>query len=628
MKLALRDNNSILKRPWLLVSIAISFIAMVVMMLGFHYTDSDAYITWSVELLDCVFGKTDVEFYEYSVLNPRCDWPLTCDKTIPMLIPLAVWNFPVWVVHQITGEMYVNGTWEIAWMKLGFAACAIWIAVECSRIVKKVRPDSDSLLVYPLIFGSADLLISTMYAGQDEIVYLAAFVAAMRCLIYDKRIPFVIFSSIAVALCPEMLLPVLILIVFHEKRIWAIALEVICSYIPSAVFSFAYRNNETFHKYSMVQPSLMKELFNTGISFDQTIGVVPLFIIVFCLLLFYSFTKKNIEENKYDMIWIMAVLMTSLTLLASGGLMDFFYRSLLYVPFVVMLIVASRQKLETNLILFGLYSWVRVWLCCLNNFPQNMSSHYLSFENEFTQRLQSYYGYLVLSKFIGSKMSVMLNTGVFSAVCIALAIVIFTVNYKSRQDREIVILKLNKDIITLIVGLAMPLLLVAFGFMCYRTYQCTYSNNYYKYIRFGDCYREDPEELITEYGYINGGNIDIYPRAIVYGDNVCSSMCNDAGGYRHVYSGGMTYGPYLLLCEGDYQISIYGMNMTYADFDITYLVDGVPYTIDKNNIEVTDSRISYEISLEESVSNVEIRVFNNNTDDVAIEAIEISGGNI
>ncbi len=623
MTLALKSKNSLFKRPWLLVSIVISLLVMVVMILSFHYTDSDAYITWSVELWDCIFGKTDVEFYEYSVLNPRCDWPLTCDKTIPMLLPLAIWNLPVWVIHQITGEMLVNGTWEIAWMKLGFAACIVWIAVECSRIVKKVRPEADNLLVYPLVFASADMLISTMYAGQDEVIYLAAFVAALRCIIYNQKKLFVVFSAISVMLSTEMLLPVLLLVVFHEKRIWAMAIEVFCTYIPNLIFNFAYRNNETFHKYSMIQPDLLKELFGTGISFDQTIGVVPLFIVVFCLLLFYAFTRQYNEENKYDILWIMAVMMTSLTLLASGGLLGYFYRSLLYVPFVIVLIVSSRQMIQTNLVLYGLYSWVRVWICCITDFPQNMSTHYLSFVNGYTQRLQYYYGYMTLSKFIGSKLPIMLNAGFLTAVALALAGIIFAVNFKSRQDREIVIFKANKDIVTLVVNMAMPLLLLAFGFMCYSSYKNTYAMDYLKHIRYGDCYRAKPEDRIEDYGYINGGNIDIYLHEILYGDNVCSFMCNDVDGVRHIYTGGFSFGPYLYLCEGDYRISIYGTNMGVADFDITYNEDGNPLLIEKNDIEVTDNLITYTISLNDTTSNIEIRVFNNTFEDVILEGIDI-----
>ncbi|MCQ2516066.1 MAG: hypothetical protein MJ094_04305 [Saccharofermentans sp.] len=593
------------------------------MMFGFHYLDSDMFITWSVEFWDCVFGKTDVEFYEYTGMNPRGTFPMPCDKSIPMLLPLAIWNFPVWIAHQISGEILVNGIWDIAWLKLGFFACTIWIAFECSRIVKKIKPEADDLLVFPLIFSSADILISTMYAGQDEIVYLAAIIAALRCVVFNQRILFCVFSTIAVTLCPEMLIVVVLLVLFHEKRLWAILLEVVCTYIPSLVFSIAYKDNIPFHEHSMIQPSLMKELFSTGMSFDQAIGRVPLFIVVYCLLLFYAYIKKNSDENKYDIIWILAAATISLTLLSSGGMIDYFYRSLLYVPFCVMLIVISNQNLQSNLILFGLYSLVRGWICCSINFPQVMSSRYINLDNIYTQRLQYYYGFLILSKYVGSKVSIMLNLGFITAVGLALAIIVLTINFKSRQNNQIELFNVNKDVITLIAGMVMPIFLLAFVYMCYSSYKNTHDMEYHKTIRFGDFYKLDPEERINDYGYFNGGNIDFYLNEIVYGDTVCSITSNDANGMRHIYYGGSSFGPYLFLCEGNYQVSIYGSNLSAADFDITYNPDGIPYPIEKNNITIADDCITYDFVLEDITPSVEIRVFNNNAEEIILNSIEI-----
>ena len=62
------------------------------MVFMFNYVDGEVYASWSAELLDCVFGKTDMNFYDYSALNLRVDKPVYygCDKTILMMIHLAV----------------------------------------------------------------------------------------------------------------------------------------------------------------------------------------------------------------------------------------------------------------------------------------------------------------------------------------------------------------------------------------------------------------------------------------------------------------------------------------------------------------------------------------------------------
>ena len=92
------SNNAFIKRPALLISIVLSFVCIFVMMFCFRYSDIKAYQVWSLEFLDCVFGKTDVEFYQYTYMDPRESlMPMPCDHSILTMLPIIIWDIPLWI---------------------------------------------------------------------------------------------------------------------------------------------------------------------------------------------------------------------------------------------------------------------------------------------------------------------------------------------------------------------------------------------------------------------------------------------------------------------------------------------------------------------------------------------------
>ena len=617
MKLKLRDKG-LLGRPWLLFSIIVSLACAFFMMFVFNYIDTEAYLSWSVELLDCIFRKTTMGFYEYSGLSVREVSPYVgiSDKSIPMLLPIAIWDIPVWIAHEITGNMIVTGFWELMWMKLGFMFCIILTAIESAKIVKTVNPDADHLLVYPLIFASFDILCSTMYAGQDEIVYLLMLVIALRFLVQDKIKWYLLFASFAVVLNIEMLLPVLIMTAFFEKRIIRLILYMGITYIPTEIFNLLYRNNTTFHEHTLIQPELIKSLFTTDVAFSQEVGNVSLFLFVICVLLFFTFTKKNAQ--KYDLIWIMAVLMISRTLLCSGGLMNFYYRSIMYVPFAVILIVASRQVLNTNLIVYGLYACFRGWMCIITNYPQNMSMNYLTFDNEYVQRVLDKNGWVNMAGFYGSKFGILNNYGIITVVCLALAFVLLFINHRSKVENVYEILNAKKDIVAFAVCLFVPLVIAGFVLMYMK------ADRYSKRICFGstnvNVYTEDFYQL----EYDENEHIHTFPSYIVYEDNICVTAGEDKGEARYLYPhDGMSFGPYIRLYPGTYRVTIAGQNLENAAYDCTYSNGVDLFEIPLEVVSADNTRITYTISVDQTADNVETRIFNQTDEPFILYHIDI-----
>lgn len=483
----------------------VSLTCLFVMMISFNYVDGNSYISWSIELLDRIFGKTEMEFYEYSALNLHTNdaFHYGCDKSILMILPLAIWNIPVWIVHQITGEMIVTGIWDIVWMKFGFLLCIVITAVESAKIVRIIRPDADTSLVYPLLFGSFDVICSTMYASQDEIVYILTLIVAMRHIINNKVKWFLVFSAITVALNPEMVIPILLMILFQENRLLIIMLELLVSVAPMEMFNIIYRNNDAYNEVRVVGDNLVKSLFSADIGLKMGENTVSLFLVVVCLLLFYAFSAKKEKSKSEDLIWIIALVMISMTLLSTGGYINYFYRSIMYVPFIIILILISNQNININLVLYLLYSWCRSWLCICTNIPQNMSTWYITYNNDFTQRILDKSGVLILGQYYGDKYPIIADQGVLSVVCLSLAIVLFFINYGDNQKKRIDMM-LNKDIIVFVSGLFVLVVLAAFGWMIVR------SDKYERLIKFGSNNIAYNEEELGELCYVkNNGIISI-----------------------------------------------------------------------------------------------------------------------
>lgn len=615
MELKLREN-SILRRPWLIASIVVSILCMSVILTGFNYVDGCLTQSWSFQLLDCIFRKTTDEFYIYSesLMDFDC-----CDKTILMMLPVSLWNIPMWIINQVSTSDFATGFGGIIWMKIGYVLCLFVAAHESARIIKTVNPKADYLLVYPLLFGSFDIVDSIMYACQDEIVYLTMLIIALRHLIQGNKRLFLLFSAITVSLNPEMIIPVFLMILFCEKRIIRVLLFSLITYAPSAIVNLIYRNNVVYNKYNWLDRAsdLMRELFTTDVGLSQSMGNISLFLVVVCLLLFFTYTKRLENQSPDEIIWIIAVAMTSMTLLSSGSFMNYFYRSFLYVPFLVLVVLSAKNNLHTNLILFLLYTWIRGWMDLLNAPIQNLSSAYLSFSNEFTRRVFDKSRIVSPGLFVSNKMPILSNYGVMSALCLALAIVIFYINHISNRDKEYVTFKPKKDILVFVTGLFVPGMVFLFNYSMLR------SDIYSKKVFFGSEYIQEFADSAAGFDYTFNNCIYTFPHSIVYEDGICLDNGADEAGYRVIYPEGISYGPYIKLFEGEYRITVSGVNLNLVQFDCTYNDNGVVYPIPVNVITQDYDRIEYTICINGVTENIETRFINNSNDSIELYSVEV-----
>ena len=615
-------GNPLFKRPCLFAALVISFLCALVMMAAFSYIDSRVNTAWSVELLDCIFRKTDMEFYEYSALNLRnaeSPWEtMACDKTVLIMLPLAIWNLPLWIIHEITGVMPVSGFGDVLWMKTGLLLCVVKTALECGKIAKTVNPDSDHMLIYPMIFASFDMLCSTMYFGQDEIVYLMFLAIALRHFVCGKLRRAIIFSTLAVSLNPELLIPVLMMILFYEKRVFIALLYTALTYIPSEAFNLIYRNNAIYHKNNWLDKvgDMMDELFSSDIAFVQDESRVSLFILSICIFLFLVYIWKDRESDSFRLVWAVAGIMTSMSLLSSGDFLSNSYRTLIYIPFLAVLIVVSKTDIRTGLLFYSLYSCVRS-LQCISVSVVTMNMYYISFAGLIGREMPVFDDGMCVGRYYGKIIPLLCNYGLITALCLALAVFIFYINFKSGNKERFKTVKLSKDRLMLVYSLFVPVVLFACAWMLINPdiYDVT--------VRYGSSYIDYYENDLLDKSYRENDGIWFYTDAILYEDNYCLINGEDRDGVRYLYEGGQSFGPYTVLPSGDYRITLFGSNMDTAEFGCSYSNDGLLFAVPDSCILADDDMAVYTLSLETGLGNVEFHVNNFSDEVVSLESIRV-----
>lgn len=613
-------TKELLNRPWVLASLFVSFAVLLFMMFFFNYEDTSTFLIWSVEWLDCLFGKTDMSFVDYTALNLHGGvFPTGCDHSILQILPSSIWNIPVWVIYRLKDKVIIDDLFGRIWFKTGLVICVVFLAREVASIVKIINKEADHILAYPLVFASVDILISTMFAGQDEILYLLTLIISLRMLLLDRKKAFLLFATITVSLYPVMLIPLLAMLVYKEKRVGVILLMTVTTCVPTMVVSVLEKRIPLISRALFIEDDFMRGLYGSGITFNQSLGSVPVVVVVIVILLFYSFVKKN---DDYQMIWTLSALTFAITLLSSDSKLDYFYRSILYVPFCIILLLISKQNISTNALLLAIYSLIRTWISmCI--YKSALSTASLAFGNELTDRMFNNYGYVYVADYYAQKMPVLKNMGLIVAVCIAIACVFLYINYGNNQSRIVNIFNINRDKMVFATTWVTPLIVLIIVNAFYQVSKDSVQEAYNCHLYFGMAHYEEIYNSDSYYSYANKTGVHhFHDRAVV------DSGFYMSGGYddvttRHLPSGGVSYGPYFTLYEGEYQITINGSNLDYADFDCTGFVNDEYQLIDKSNINISENQITYTIELNQQVSGMEFRIFNNNENEVILNEIYI-----
>jgi len=351
----LKEKYSTRTLVFYMIIFSLLIITYAVTVVFFEFRDGQSLNVWSVEFWDVLAYKKLGDFYEYTQQNLRGAAHGVKDGGWLPIIPQIIWNFPIWLTHRNPATTDVTGSFCNAWGKMLYVFCFALLCVYVFKIAKLLTKDIEkSLIAVILTAGSMEAYASIAFAGQDEVIYMLALIIALYCRLKGRKTASLIWSAIAVTLCPLMIITIVAMELFYDKRIWSTIIKAVICMLPNIVFEFAYANDEIYQNVkSFNSIGIFQLMMNTG-TIGTTVGTtcIPAILLIITFFFIY-FTKESDDEVKViaDMGIIMVIM--------SFFMHTLFYRYWLYIPFVAIYIACTNGGVAIKVLLLLLTSVCR-----------------------------------------------------------------------------------------------------------------------------------------------------------------------------------------------------------------------------------------------------------------------------
>lgn len=358
------------ERVLFIACVVLIALSNVVISFFYRYDDIISMTAWSVNFWDALFSGRILDYYTVTAENLRGAVHDVAGASYLTFFPWIIWNIVLYLTHPTTTRPNVTSGISIIWSRLFLYVCLAVLCYFVYRIIVEIKKDElKGLIGAVFVLGSVEVLESVSYAGQDEIVYLAAFVIALWARLTGRKKLSLIMGVISVTLCPIMLLPYLMMEAVYEKRPHFLALNALITLIPTLLFELVYHGNDAYQAAKGFNTTgLFSLMMGVGV-IDVTTGSVQIGFVFLAILFFIAYARKTEESEKSRrVIYYLA---------CTFFVFDFttfqtFYRLLLYVPFFVLLIMTGEKDINLNSLLFALLGSTRIvlTLCyahCMNN---------------------------------------------------------------------------------------------------------------------------------------------------------------------------------------------------------------------------------------------------------------------
>lgn len=408
----------------------------------FSYEDIVSYTTWSVNFWDLLFQGKLGEFYVYAQENLRqAPFEGFCGSYLT-IFPWILWNFPLYLTHPFPEKITVDSMPCILWSKLLLVVCIVGIGVFAYKIVKDIfnLAEEQAWIAVLLSVGGYEIIDSTVYAGQDEVIYIFLFLASLYLLLRGSTKGFLIGTCLSVTVCPIMLIPFLTVFLICEKNIFKLLLGTIFTLTPSLLFEIAYSNDEIYQRTKEINTSGVFECMMNGDLVGTALGNISLVGVALVILFFicYVTEKKEKEEENIFLIYAISI---SFFIICFMAPFNVFYRFGIYAPFWAVLVVLKKNRLNMNVFLMMIISYGRAF-CSFGYSPnpeliltQNWNSKF--FMPEILSRLDGKIKLRATSEMISSTLGDKYFMALFMArtVIFAGALILLVIN-RSKEESE------------------------------------------------------------------------------------------------------------------------------------------------------------------------------------------------
>ncbi|WP_342757093.1 hypothetical protein [Kineothrix sedimenti] len=315
----------------------------------YGYIDLKSLTVWSLNLLDVIYEGRPYEYYAYCAENIYNVDSAYMGSGYLALIPWAIWNIPIWIMQRWFGVVAVGHAWALLYSKIFVVLVEGVMLYYLYKITMYFTGDiKESRMAAYLVFSSPFVLTSIFFAGQTDVVSLCLLTIAVYHLLRKKRAWFIIFAALSIAAKPYVLFAYIAIILLIEKNVWKICAYVLGGGSVTLIFNLIYLNAPMYKESMSGGPTGGQMDALLSVSIDGGIGQkIPLFVVAIVLFYFYMYMKRYDEEKS---IWIVYAASVSFLLFLMLT-MPKTYRMIYIAPFIFILFLYNKEKLQLNLLI-------------------------------------------------------------------------------------------------------------------------------------------------------------------------------------------------------------------------------------------------------------------------------------
>ncbi len=462
-------------RVILIICVILALAGIIPVYITFNYIDAQSLTAWAVNNWDLLIQGRMGDFYTDKIeggmgfargaVHPQIEG----GASFLMFIPQMLWCFPLWITHYFGDNINVGTVGCVMWYKLFLFVMTGVTAYVCFRIVRRLSQDMfRALIAAILVIASVEVLLSTGYTGQDEIVYLAFTMLAIDCLLLKKYKMFIFWSACAVTCCPLIIIPLALALILKEKSILKIGLGMLIMVLPTLVWAIG--SSGMTRTYISQDDQMARVLDYLSIPSATEIKA-SVFVIFLCVLFFACFLKQDVSDRK--LIWYVSLPIIWLSFIAD----TFYYRTLLYIPFLIILITLGNQDdLDLKLLLITVLQYVR-FFTLQANVRISMNTFFVV-DTKWAKNLCAKYGSMqyeaydsMIEKFLEGHNTLSGLMGAFGGLTIGIVLILLWITYSDDHEEKTTMIKIyGKEAYLILYSAAMLIFMYMFWHITMRCF--------------------------------------------------------------------------------------------------------------------------------------------------------------
>ncbi len=214
------------------ISFIISAIFFAIAFALFYYTDLQSLTIWSTNIWDTIAETGNLRnFYEYSARNIYGLDHQMVGSDILIYIPWAIWNLPIWIMQCFFHMPILENAGMLFYSKCFLVVIFTDILYLAGQIAQLLIPDiSDRRKILFLSSTSFFTLTAIAYIGQNDVMVIAPFLAAVLALLKGKKGKFLLWAALSIAFKPFLAFSLIALLLLYEKNLLKIIAGAVCGF--------------------------------------------------------------------------------------------------------------------------------------------------------------------------------------------------------------------------------------------------------------------------------------------------------------------------------------------------------------------------------------------------------------